>query len=171
METQTTKLTGVMLITPRVLADDRGYFKETFAALKYADLGIAEEFVQDNVSFSRKNVLRGMHYDRRMSKLVQTLLGSVFDVCVDLREDSPTYKEWVGFELSAENHRQIFIPAGVAHGFLALSDGAIVMYKQTALYDPSHERAISWQDASVGIEWPLNGCAPILSEKDAAVVW
>ncbi|MEO6913166.1 MAG: dTDP-4-dehydrorhamnose 3,5-epimerase [Candidatus Baltobacteraceae bacterium] len=169
LDSALTKLAGVQLIVPKVLDDDRGYFKETFSEPKYAQIGIAGPFVQDNVSFSRRNVLRGMHYDLRMGKLVQALVGSIYDVCVDLREDSVTYKQWLGFELSAENHRQVYIPPGVAHGFLTLSDAAIVMYKQTATYDSAHERAISWQDPSVAIAWPLSGSAPILSAKDAAL--
>lgn len=169
LEFHPTKLADVRLVVPKLFGDDRGYFKEAFSEPKYAKIGIAGRFVQDNVSFSRKNVLRGMHYDLRMAKLVQALVGSIYDVCVDLREGSATYKQWLGFELSAENHRQIYIPPGVAHGFLTLSDEAIVMYKQTALYDPAHERAISWRDPSVGIDWPLNGCSPILSAKDAAI--
>jgi dTDP-4-dehydrorhamnose 3,5-epimerase len=110
-----------------------------------------------------------MHYDSRMAKLVQVLSGRIFDVAVDMREGSPTYKQWDAAELSAENHQQFYIPAGFAHGFLVLSDRAVVMYKQTALYDPAQERAISWDDPSVGIEWPLGGAAPILSAKDAAL--
>lgn len=164
-----TSLGGLKLIVPAVHQDERGYFKETYSQTRYDAAGISGPFVQDNLSVSRKHVLRGMHYDSRMAKLVQVLSGRIFDVAVDMREGSPTYKQWDAAELSAENHQQFYIPAGFAHGFLVLSDRAVVMYKQTALYDPAQERAISWDDPSVGIEWPLGGAAPILSAKDAAL--
>lgn len=164
-----TSLGGLKLIVPAVHQDDRGFFKETYSQPRYQEAGIKGPFVQDNLSVSKKHVLRGMHYDARMAKLVQVLYGRIYDVAVDMREDSPTYKQWDAAELSAENHQQFYIPAGFAHGFLVLSDRAIVMYKQTALYDPSQEHAIAWNDPSVGIEWPLNGAAPILSAKDAAL--
>jgi dTDP-4-dehydrorhamnose 3,5-epimerase len=164
-----TSLGGLKLIVPAVHQDERGYFKETYSQTRYDAAGISGPFVQDNLSVSKKHVLRGMHYDSRMAKLVQVLSGRIFDVAVDMREGSPTYKQWDAAELSAENHQQFYIPAGFAHGFLVLSDRAVVMYKQTALYDPAQERAISWDDPSVGIEWPLGGAAPILSAKDAAL--
>lgn len=169
MKTVQTGIGGVKLITPVVFKDERGFFKETFSSPRYAAAGITEAFVQDNVSFSVRHVLRGMHYDLRMSKLVQAIVGRIFDVVVDMREDSPTFKQWDGFELTGENHHQIFVPAGVAHGFLTLSDKAVVLYKQTALYDPKAERAIGWSDPSVNIEWPLDGHEPLLSPKDAAL--
>ncbi|MDQ6931372.1 MAG: dTDP-4-dehydrorhamnose 3,5-epimerase [Candidatus Eremiobacteraeota bacterium] len=169
MKTVETGISGVKLITPDVFKDDRGFFKETFSSRRYAAAGIAETFVQDNVSFSVRNVLRGMHYDPRMSKLVQAVVGRIFDVVVDMREGSPTFKQWDGFELTGENHYQVFVPPGVAHGFLTLSDKAVVLYKQTAVYDPQCERAIGWADPSVNIEWPLDGKAPLLSPKDAAL--
>ncbi len=169
LETRQTKFPGVVILVPEVFHDDRGYFKETFSELKYAQLGVSGRFVQDNVSVSRKGVLRGMHYDLRMAKLVQCLDGRIFDAIVDMREGSPTYKQWISLELSGENHFQIFVPPGFAHGFYVSSDRAIVLYKQTALYDPSQERAISWRDPGIGIDWPLEGAAPVLSAKDAAL--
>jgi len=164
-----TKFPEVKIIEPDVFADERGYFKETFSAQKYRALDIDDHFVQDNISYSLKGVLRGMHYDPRMAKLVQAIHGSVYDVVVDMRPQSRTYKRWAGVELSAQNHRQLYIPAGFAHGFLTLSDEAIVAYKQTALYDPRSERGVSWRDPEIGIVWPLDGRAPILSAKDAAL--
>lgn len=169
MKVLETSVGDVKLVVPDVFKDDRGFFKETFSEERYRQHGIAGPFVQDNVSFSLQNVLRGMHYDLRMAKLVQALFGRVFDVVVDMREGSPTYKQWDGFELTAENHYQVYIPPGVAHGFLTLSEKAIVMYKQTAMYDPAKERALSWRDPSVNIEWPLASAQPILSAKDAAL--
>jgi dTDP-4-dehydrorhamnose 3,5-epimerase len=124
--------------------------------------------VQDSVSRSRRNVIRGMHIDPRMAKLVQALKGSIFDVIVDMREGSPTYKRWEGFELSDDNHRQLYVPAGFAHGFLAQSDEVVVMYKMSAHYDPAFERGVRWNEPSVGIVWPLTG-EPIVSPKDAAL--
>ena len=164
-----TKLAGLKLIVPDVHQDERGYFKELYSQRRYDEAGMPGPFVQDNLSVSKKGVLRGMHYDLRMAKLVQVLSGRVFDVAVDMREGSPTYRQWDGAELSAENHYQFYLPPGFAHGFLVLSDRAIVTYKQTALYDPAQERAIAWNDPHVGIEWPLNGAAPVLSAKDAAL--
>lgn len=169
MKVVETNLQGLKLVIPAVHADERGYFKETYSEARYAAAGISGPFVQDNLSVSKKHVLRGLHYDMRMAKLVQVVYGRIFDVAVDMREGSPTYKQWDGAELSAENHHQFFVPAGFAHGFLVLSDRATVIYKQTALYDPAQERAVAWNDPSVGIEWPLGGAQPILSAKDAAV--
>jgi dTDP-4-dehydrorhamnose 3,5-epimerase len=153
------------IFVPDVFPDQRGFFKETFAKDKYEALGLRETWLQDSVSSSRANVLRGMHYDMRMAKLVQCLHGRIFDVIVDVREASPTYKKWQGFELSADNHRQLYVPRGFAHGFLALTE-CIVHYKMTAQFDPAHEGTLGWQDPSVNIRWPLTG-QPILSEKDA----
>jgi len=165
-----TKFTDVKVVVPDVFPDARGLFKETYSLRKYEDLGIYGPFVQDNVSFSHRGVLRGMHYDRRMAKLVQCLSGAVFDVFVDMREGSPTFKTWDSVELTGENHLQVYIPPGFAHGFYTLSETAVVMYKQTALYDPRYEEAIAWNDPAVGIAWPLHGSRPpLLSPKDAAV--
>lgn len=155
------------VLVPDVFSDERGYFKETYSSVKYRALGISDAWVQDNVSRSSRNVIRGMHGDRRMTKLVQVLQGRAWDVIVDLREDSPTYRKWEGFELTADNHRQLYIPAGFLHGFLAQSDDVILMYKQSALYDPKSEFAVNWRDPTLAIAWPLDG-EPMLSPKDAA---
>lgn len=155
------------IYVPDVFNDDRGYFKETYSRDKYAAVGMTGEWVQDSVSRSSRNVIRGMHYDMRMAKLVQVLVGHIFDVIVDVREGSPTYKKWQGFDLTADNHWQLYVPRGFAHGFLALADDNIVQYKMTAHFDPSSERVLSWTDPSVGIKWPLAG-EPRLSAKDAA---
>ena len=160
-----TKFADAKLFVPEVFADGRGFFKETYSTHKYRALGLMDEFVQDSVSYSAKNVIRGLHYDRRMSKLVQVLRGNIFDAIADLREDSPTYLQWQGFYLSEENHHQLYVPAGFAHGFLALSDNVVFSYKHGALHDPTQERAVRWNDPTLNIEWPLEG-APILSPKD-----
>jgi dTDP-4-dehydrorhamnose 3,5-epimerase len=163
-----TSFKDAKVYVPDVFPDARGYFKETYSRDKYAAVGMHDEWVQDSVSRSRRNVIRGMHVDPRMAKLVQALKGAIYDVIVDLRESSPTYKRWEGFELSEDNHRQLYVPRGFAHGFLAQSDEVVVMYKMSALYDPARESGIRWNDASVGVEWPLDG-EPILSSKDAAL--
>jgi len=169
LETRATKFPDVLVIVPDVHADDRGFFKEVYSREKYERLGIHQQFVQDNVSRSRAGVLRGLHYDLRMAKLVQCLDGDIYDVVVDMRESSLTYKQWDAIELTGENHWQIFIPPGFAHGFYVLSDYATVLYKQTALYDPSQERVVNWRDPGIGVEWPLDGKEPLLSAKDAAL--
>lgn len=169
LETRATKFSEALVIAPDVFGDDRGYFKEIYSEKKYEALGIPGPFVQDNISCSRKGVLRGMHYDFRMAKLVQCIEGVIYDAIVDMREDSPTYCQWDALELSSDNHLQFYVPPGFAHGFYVLSDYAVVMYKQTALYDPKFERAVSWCDPGIGIEWPLNGTQPLLSPKDAAL--
>ncbi|HET7815499.1 MAG TPA: dTDP-4-dehydrorhamnose 3,5-epimerase [Candidatus Baltobacteraceae bacterium] len=161
------KLDGPIVVEPDVFPDDRGYFKETYSQQKYAGAGITETFVQDNVSISSRGVLRGLHYDLRMAKLVQCLYGEIFDAVVDMREDSATYLQWDAYTLSGENHRQLYVPAGFAHGFYVLSDRAIVSYKQSALYDPQFERAVRWNDPRIGIDWPIAG-PPVLSAKDAS---
>ena len=161
-----TSLIDARLIVPDVFGDERGFFKETYSSAKYHALGIHEEWVQDNLSRSSRNVLRGLHGDRRMAKLVQVVLGRAWDVIVDLREGSPTYCKWEGFELSADNHRQLYIPSGFLHGFLAQTDDVILMYKQSALYDPTQEFAVNWRDPTLAIAWPLDG-APVMSQKDA----
>jgi dTDP-4-dehydrorhamnose 3,5-epimerase len=152
---------------PDVFEDGRGYFKETYSSNKYAAAGMRDEWVQDSVSLSSRNVIRGMHYDMRMAKLVQVLEGRIFDVIVDARAESPTFRKWQGFDLSADNHRQLYVPKGFAHGFLALGEKNIVQYKMTAHFDPAHERTMSWKDPRIGIRWPIEG-EPILSPKDAA---
>jgi len=169
LERRPTRFPDVVAIVPDVHADRRGFFKEVFSQEKYAQLGIRGPFVQDNVSRSRRNVLRGMHYDMRMAKLVQCLDGAIYDVIVDMREGSPTYKQWDAVELTGDNHWQLYVPAGFAHGFYVLSEYATVHYKQTALYDPAHERGVHWRDPGIGIEWPFDGNEPLLSPKDAGL--
>jgi len=154
------------IFVPEVFADERGFFKETYSTAKYGALGLNDQFVQDSVSFSKKNVIRGLHYDRRMSKLAQVLRGRIYDVIVDLREGSPTHLRWQGFYLSEDDHRQLYVPAGFAHGFLALTD-VVFSYKHGALYDPAYEGSVRWNDPRLAITWPLDG-EPILSAKDQA---
>jgi len=156
------------MLTPRIFNDERGFFKETYSLDRYRRCGVAETFVQDNVSLSRRDVLRGLHGDNRMAKLVGVLTGSAFDVIVDLRPESPTYLRWCGRTLTARGGQQIYVPRGFLHGFLALEDATIFAYKQSALYDPAHEFAVIWNDEDLGIEWPLGGRRPILSERDSA---
>lgn len=149
-------------------SDPRGHFFELFREDTYREaLGIKEHFVQDNFSFSKKNVLRGLHYqvDRPQGKLVTVLSGAIFDVVVDIRKDSSTYGQWIGEELSAENGRQLWVPPGLAHGFLVLSDTASVLYKCTDYYHPQSERTLMWDDPTVNVKWPLEG-RPIMSAKD-----
>jgi dTDP-4-dehydrorhamnose 3,5-epimerase len=161
-----TQFSEAKLITPDVHSDARGYFKETYSRRTYEAIGIRDVWLQDSVSRSARNVLRGMHYDMRMAKLVEVLEGAVFDVIVDMREASPTFKKWQSFSLTGDSHLQLYVPRGFAHGFLALSDTVIFHYKMSAMYDPAQERLLKWNDPSVGIAWPLEG-APILSPKDA----
>lgn len=168
MQVDETEIAGVRIVRPTVFADERGYFKEMYAATRYAAAGIAKQFVQDNVSLSRRGTLRGLHGDPRMAKLVQVLRGSAFDVVVDLRAGSPSFGKWIGVTLSGANHRQLYIPAGCLHGFLALEDDTILMYKQTAEYDPNSEISVAWDDPDLAIAWPLEGRQPLLSAKDAS---
>jgi dTDP-4-dehydrorhamnose 3,5-epimerase len=163
-----TKFDEAKIFVPDVFPDDRGFFKETWSQHKYAEAGLDIVWLQDSCSRSARNVIRGLHADRRMAKFVQCLRGQIFDVIVDMREGSPTYKQWGGFTLSEDNHHQLLVPAGFAHGFLAQADDVIVYYKQSAMYDPAQEFGVSWRDPSIGIEWPLDG-APIISAKDAAL--
>ncbi|MEI6051144.1 MAG: dTDP-4-dehydrorhamnose 3,5-epimerase [Opitutaceae bacterium] len=158
----------VFLIEPRVFGDDRGFFFESFNHARFeAEIGLQVSFVQDNHSKSNKGVLRGLHYQSQnaQGKLVRVSQGAVFDVAVDVRKGSPTYGQWVGEVLSAENKRQIWIPAGLAHGFLVLSETAEFLYKTTDYYAPEFERCIIWNDPDLAIDWPLEG-APVLSQKD-----
>jgi dTDP-4-dehydrorhamnose 3,5-epimerase len=150
-----------------VYPDERGFFKETYNLRRYEDAGLLDRFVQDSVSFSAKNVIRGLHYDPAMSKLVQVLRGKIWDVIADIRPGSPAYRKWEGFELSEDNHHQLYIPKGFAHGFLALTDNVVFSYKHGALYDPAREGAIRWNDPALGIAWPLTG-EPVISAKDRA---
>lgn len=164
-----TSLKDVVILEPKVFGDERGFFLESYNEATFAKLGLPTRFVQDNHSGSRKGVLRGLHYQLQQpqGKLVRSLHGEIFDVAVDLRRDSPQFGQWFGVSLSAENKRMLWIPPGFGHGFLVLSDFAEVAYKATAFYAPAHERSILWNDAAIGIEWPLEG-DPTLSAKDAA---
>ncbi len=164
-----TSLPGVMIITPRVFGDDRGFFLESWNARAFADAGIDVAFVQDNHSRSARSVLRGLHYQiaNPQGKLVRVTGGAVFDVAVDVRRSSPHFGRWVGVELSEANKQMLWVPPGFAHGFVVLTDTADFQYKCTTLYDPGNERAVRWDDATIGIDWPLAGAAPKLSAKDA----
>jgi dTDP-4-dehydrorhamnose 3,5-epimerase len=168
MDVRPLPIAGALLIAPRTFADERGYFKETYSAARYADLGIRENFVQDNVSSSQSDVLRGLHGDLRMAKLIQVLAGCAYDVIADPRPGSPTYGRWHGEYLRADEHRQIYVPAGCLHGFLSLEDGTLLSYKQSATYDPATEFGVAWNDPTFAIAWPLEGRPPRLSAKDAA---
>ena len=167
MQIQETKLPGVLSIDPKVFGDERGYFFESFRQQAYSEAGICGPFVQDNISFSQKGILRGLHFQhpRGQGKLVQVISGMVFDVAVDIRVGSGTFGQWVGEELSGENNRQLYIPAGFAHGFCVLSDGAIFSYKCTEYYEPSSEVGVIWNDPDIKIDWPIN--EPMLSAKDS----
>lgn len=155
------------MLTLQTFADERGSFKETYSQERYRVYGITERFVQDNISLSHRDVLRGLHGDGRMAKLVSVVRGSVFDVIVDARAESATYGRWWATTLTAAGGQQIYVPAGLLHGFLALEDETIFAYKQSAAYDPAVEIAIAWNDAELGIAWPLEGRHPILSRRDA----
>lgn len=173
MKVERTRLPEVLVIEPRVFGDERGFFQESWNKARFDEaVGHPVDFVQDNHSRSGRGVLRGLHYQIRQAqgKLVRVVRGRVFDVAVDLRRSSPRLGQWVGVELSAENHRQLWIPPGFGHGYLTLSDTADFLYKATDYYAPGHERALAWDDAHVGVEWPLAelGIAPVLSAKDAA---
>jgi dTDP-4-dehydrorhamnose 3,5-epimerase len=167
-----TQLPGLVAIEPVAHGDERGFFCETYRGEWDAELGIAGDvrFVQDNHSRSTRGVLRGMHFQvgEGLGKLVRCARGRILDVAVDLRRGSPTYGQWDGVELDDESMRELFVPVGFAHGFCVLSDVADVIYKQTAYYDPQLERGIAWNDADVGIDWPLPQEELIVSERDAA---
>lgn len=166
-----TPLPGVVLLEPRVFADDRGFFLECYNARTLAELGIDTVFVQDNHSRSLRGVVRGLHYQLRrpQAKLIRATCGAVWDVAVDLRRGSPTFGRWWGIELSAANHLQVLIPQGFGHGFCVLSEAAEVQYKCSDYYDPADERGVRWDDARLGIGWPLGAMAPVLSSRDAAL--
>lgn len=169
MKVSPTDLPGVLVIEPRVFGDARGFFLESFNQLAFNDAtGLDAKFVQDNHSRSAKGVLRGLHYQIRQpqGKLVRVVRGAVFDVAVDVRKSSPHFGKWVGVELSEDNHRQLWVPAGFAHGILVTSDSADFLYKTTDYYAPEYERCIAWNDETIGIQWP-QGVAPRLSLKDA----
>ena len=168
---QATRLSipDVVLLEPKVFGDARGFFFESFNQKAFnAATGTDHQFVQDNHSRSTKGVLRGLHYQSQQpqGKLVRVVQGAVFDVAVDIRRSSPTFGQWVGVELSADNHRQLWVPPGFAHGFLVLSDSADFLYKTTDYYAPEHERCIAWNDPALAIVWPDMGMAPCLSGKD-----
>lgn len=161
-----TALPGVLVLEPKVFGDPRGYFLETFRETGYREAGIGGPFVQDNYSRSAKGILRGLHFQEPnpQGKLVQVFEGAVFDVAVDIRKGSPNFGNWVGVELSDENHRQLWIPPGFAHGFCVLSEFAGFFYKCTAYYAPEHDRAIVWSDPDLAIDWPV--AEPRVSDKD-----
>jgi dTDP-4-dehydrorhamnose 3,5-epimerase len=171
MKVTPTPIADVFILEPRVFGDSRGFFLESFNQRAFnAATGTDFNFVQDNHSRSAKNVLRGLHYQlgQPQGKLVRVVRGAVFDVAVDIRPASPTFGQWFGLELSEENHRQLWVPPGLAHGFLVLSDSAEFLYKTTDYYAPEQERCIVWNDPTLGIAWPLEGGSPLLSGKDAA---
>ncbi|ERI51899.1 dTDP-4-dehydrorhamnose 3,5-epimerase [Pseudomonas sp. EGD-AK9] len=164
-----TRLPEVLILEPQVFGDERGFFYESFNARRFAEAtGVSRDFVQDNHSRSARGVLRGLHYQLQQAqgKLVRVSAGEVYDVAVDLRRSSPTFGQWVGVHLSAENKRQLWVPEGFAHGFLVLSEYAEFLYKTTDYYAPAHERCIRWDDASLAIDWPLDDLTPQLSAKD-----
>jgi dTDP-4-dehydrorhamnose 3,5-epimerase len=163
-----TKIAGLVIIEPQVFGDERGYFMETYNVQAFAEAGLHMTFVQDNLSMSKKGVLRGLHLQTQFpqGKLVRVISGEVYDVGVDLRHGSSTFGQYFGAILSGENHRMLYIPEGFAHGFLVLSDEAVFTYKCTELYHPEFDTGIVWNDPDIGIDWPLNGIEPVLSEKD-----
>lgn len=173
MRAAATKISDVFVIEPKVFGDERGFFFESFNQRVFCTLTGREHvaFVQDNHSRSAKNTLRGLHYQIRQpqGKLVRVVSGEVFDVAVDIRRSSPSFRQWVGVQLSADNKKQLWIPEGFAHGFLALTEIAEVLYKTTDYWGPEYERSIAWNDSDMVIEWPIQG-EPVLSAKDRAGV-
>jgi len=167
MNVLTCDIPGLLILEPKVFGDARGFFLETWNQFRYREAGVGEDFVQDNLSFSRRGILRGLHFQnpKPQGKLLQVLQGAVFDVAVDIRRSSPTFGKWHGLVLSGENKRQFYIPAGFAHGFVVLSETALFHYKCTEFYSPKDEMAIRWDDPDIGIAWPLK--EPLLSERDA----
>ncbi len=173
MKIQPTKVSDVVLIEPRVYGDHRGFFFESFNQKTFEDkIDDSLAFVQDNHSRSKQGILRGLHYQiqQAQGKLVRVVAGKIFDVAVDIRASSPTFGQWVGVTLNADDKHQLWIPPGFAHGFLVLSDIAEVLYKTTDYYAPEYERSIRWDDPDLAIDWPLNGISPVLSDKDRAGV-
>lgn len=166
MNVTATRLPGVLLIEPRVFGDARGYFFESWSAARYAEAGVPGPFVQDNISRSRRGILRGLHLQNphAQGKLVSALEGEVFDVAVDVRAGSPTFGQWVGALLSADNHHQLWVPPGFAHGFCVLSENAVFHYKCTDAYHPECELSVAWDDPAIGIAWPI--AEPTLNDKD-----
>jgi dTDP-4-dehydrorhamnose 3,5-epimerase len=168
MKVITTKIPDIVVFEPTIYGDDRGFFLESFNQKVFTEkTGINTQFVQDNHSRSSKNVLRGLHYQiqQPQGKLVRVVVGEIFDVAVDIRQNSPTFTQWVGYKLSAENKQQMWVPPGFAHGFLVLSEIAEVLYKTTDYYAPQSERCLAWNDPEIAINWPLKE-NPILSAKD-----
>lgn len=167
MKVERTSIPEVLIIHPEVFGDARGFFLESFNEAAMAKIGLTQRFVQDNHSRSRRNVLRGLHYQihNPQGKLVRVVAGEVFDVAVDIRRSSPTFGKWVGAHLSEENKCMFWLPRGFAHGFLVLSESADFLYKATDFYAPQHERTILWNDPNIGIEWPLEGDV-VISAKD-----
>ncbi len=167
MQVESCKLEGVLLVTPKVFGDDRGFFMETYNQAVAKEVGLPTNFVQDNHSKSSKGVLRGLHYQypQWQGKLVRVVQGEIFDVAVDIRHGSPTYGEWVGYTLNDENKQQLYVPEGFAHGFVVTSDTAEVVYKCTDVYAPDQEGSLLWNDPEIGIDWPVD--EPLLSAKDA----
>lgn len=170
MDIEKTPLAGVVVLTPRVFGDQRGFFLESWNDSGFADVGLDVRFVQDNHSRSAKGILRGLHYQTQhtQGKLVRVTAGEVYDVVVDVRRDSPTLGQWFGISLSAENHKMLWVPPGFAHGFCVTSDSADFLYKCSDYYHPASEVSLAWNDPAVGVEWPLQGMQPSLSEKDSA---
>jgi len=167
MKVTETKLTGVLILEPRVFHDPRGFFLESYNEKAMAEAGIREHFVQDNHSFSRRSVLRGLHYQvPAQGKLVRVVVGEIFDVAVDLRQSSATFGRWEGVALSEANQKMLWIPPGLAHGFLVVSEGAHVLYKATAAYDSKAERTIQWDDPVLGIDWQITE-PPTTSARDS----
>lgn len=165
------ELPGLLILEPKVWGDARGFFMESYNEKVFREAsGLKLDFVQDNHSRSARGVLRGMHYQMQQpqGKLVRVVSGRVWDVAVDMRRNSPTFGKWQGLELSAENNRQFWVPAGFAHGFVVLSETADFLYKTTDYYAPEHERCLAWDDPVVGVAWPLEGIEPQLSAKDRA---
>jgi len=167
MNMEKTKLDGALLIKPRLFEDNRGYFFESYNKKCLAGIGINDEFVQDNVSYSKRGILRGLHFQIKhtQAKLVRCMRGEVFDAIVDLRMGSPTYLQWFGVVLSEQNNLILYVPKGFAHGYLALSDEAVFLYKCSDFYDPASESGFIWNDPAFSIKWPVDG-EPILSSKD-----
>lgn len=171
MKINKTDIPDVLIVEPKVFTDDRGFFMETYQKRMFSEAGLPTEFVQDNHSGSRQGILRGLHYQLKHSqgKLVRVVVGEVFDVAVDLRKSSPTFGQWTGATLSAENRRGLWVPPGFGHGYYVLSEWAEFVYKVTDFYAPDWERTILWNDPQIGIQWPLvNGQMPVISAKDAA---
>ncbi len=165
-----TKLPGILVFEPDVFGDSRGWFEETFSSKRYEEAGLHLPFVQDNVSFSQKNVLRGLHYQypQPQGKLVQVFSGAVFDAAVDIRAGSPTFGQWFGETLTIENHKQMYIPPGFAHGFCVISDTVLFCYKCTDYYNQQTEAGIIYNDPDIGIKWPID--SPQISKRDAGLL-